>query len=112
MPVLCGEDFYLQNKIAAATAGIARSQFYWSTGTVHLVDKDLVGGEKQHILMQDPAKVYSAIKGLQLVLLPQIDLPFWRRRLHLSGNGKAQAEYKESLLPRPQSCLSGPSWLS
>src|SRR5437868_11587185 len=59
-----------EREVSRATAGIARPQVRRTARPVYLIDKDAVGGNKENVLMQRPAKIDGAVKSLKFVSLP------------------------------------------
>jgi hypothetical protein len=58
---------------------------------VHLIYKHSLGRDEKHALMESPAEVDGAIKGLKAVALREINFPFGLGALS-TGINRTQAE--------------------
>src|SRR5579859_646766 len=69
LAVLGVEHSDRERKISRATTRVARSQVGWTARPIDLINQDTVGGNKENVLVQRPAKIDGAIEGLKFVSL-------------------------------------------
>src|SRR5947209_12537809 len=75
MPIAGAEDLHLQEKVSSAPARVTARQACQRTGAVYLIDHEFVRGQKDHVLLQRPAKGDWPVKSLEIKFIFEINFP-------------------------------------